>query len=345
MADDLQYEPIDGSIQESYLDSMNPALNIARGKERGVSHVNKFGENHIIDSDTTPEDIWSAGGVYVPPTANRTHQVKSSSVEDKGTLISTGTITSNEASTLIDSTATFVTDSVSVGDIVVDDTDQDHSIVLSIDSETQLTVEPWHHSEETKAGDTYRVATSAGTGAVFTHIKQGYQKDGTAITEFILMNGTTNVPTVSTYYRITRSHIHGAGSNGTNTGTITITADTDTTVTAEIAADHGQTMMAFIHVPYGKTAYVTNYYVTVYRGTKIANAMVQMQLLSNLWGNDGITIEHSAGVGASGGGFLKSFEPHKRVSQGTDIWLRCSACTDNGTEISAGLDVIFVDNE
>ena len=319
-------------------------LEVAKGKIQQHTYVNKFGENHDIDTGTTPEDIWSAGGVYVPPTANRIHQIKSSSANDAGTLIGTYTSTTYSETQLIDSGATFITDGVSVGDVVVDDTSQDHTLVISIDSETQLTIENWHHNGSSNLGNVFRIATAASTGAVFTHVRLGQQKDGTSLTEFVLLNGVTNVPTVNTYFRMSRMHIHGVGTNKTNVGNITATADTDATVTAYIEAGHSQTLIAFVHVPQGKTAYMTSYYASMYRGTKIADAMAQMQLMSNLWGADVETVEHAFSLGAASGSFVKEFKPPKKFTQGTDIWMRCIEVTDSDSEISAGFDIVMVDN-
>ena len=323
----------------------NSNLAIAKGQIDGHTYINKFGENHDVDTGTVPEDIWSGGGIYTPPTTDRTHQIVSTSTADAGTLRGTYTSTNYGATTLIDSGATFITDSVAIGDTIVDDTNQDHSIVVSVDSETQLTIEAWHHDSTSNVGNTIRIATNGGTGAVFVHIKQGYHKGSNAtFTEFVLLNGTTNVPTVNTYYRITRAHIHGVGSNKSNVGDITLTADTDATVTAFIDADHSQTLMAFIHVPQGKTAYIGSYTITMYRATKIANAMAHMQLINNLWGSDVEIVMHSTSVGATGGMVRIPFEPPLKVTQGTDLWVRCVNVTDDNSEISASFDAVLVDN-
>ena len=38
-------------------------LRVARG-EAETDWINKFGHNMAIDTNTTPEDVWSGGGVY-----------------------------------------------------------------------------------------------------------------------------------------------------------------------------------------------------------------------------------------------------------------------------------------
>jgi hypothetical protein len=78
-------------------------------------------------------------------TVGITAELKNSQVAFKArtTSISSGTCTTaNAAGTiLIDSAATFVTDGVQIGAIVVNFTDQSVASVLSIESETQLTME------------------------------------------------------------------------------------------------------------------------------------------------------------------------------------------------------------
>ena len=60
----------------------NWALEIARGNISGQSIITKFGLNTDVDTGSTPEDIWSVGGTYVPPTVARVHNIASSSASD-----------------------------------------------------------------------------------------------------------------------------------------------------------------------------------------------------------------------------------------------------------------------
>lgn len=330
---------VDGEIGETM-------LQIAQGEITGLSHTNKFGFNGNVNatvSTASPEDIWTRGGAHVPPTADRTHQIVSDSIQDKGTLVGTYTSTTHTATGLIDSGATFIADGVAVGDIVMNDTTQDHTVVTAVISETEIETEYWHHTEDTNVGDVFRIATSAGTGAAVFHVKIGWSKLGESVREFIILNGTTNVPTTKSYFRSSRAHIHGAGSNGTNVGTISMTADTDATVTLEIAPSAGQTLMAIDHVPQGYRGYITGLNVSMYRDTKISDAMAKVGLMSRLWGStdDGEVVEYYMGVSISAGGGDKEFIPPKSLSQGTDIWIRCNAATDNDTEIAAGFDLIL----
>jgi hypothetical protein len=315
-------------------------IEIPRGKVSGTYSINKFGVNPQVDTGTIPEDIWDGGGIYVPPTQDQIHDIASSSAADVGTLKSTGTITEQSITKVIDSNATFVTDGVAVNDVVLNDTSQDHSIVLSVDSETQLTVEEFHHGDGDNVGNTYRIVNPSGTGTAVLHIRQGFQKANGTITEFVIMNGTTPVPTINEYYRITRMHGHGSGSNKTNVGTITCTASVDATVTAQINPKNGQTQMAFIYIPYGETAYVKSYYATIFRTGTASQAMARIYLMSNLWGKDHENLEHAMGVSVDGGMSPKKFSPNKKITQGTDLWLRVHDVSDSASIIDGGFDVI-----
>ena len=102
----------------------------------------KFGRNSDIDGNTSPEDLWDGGGLYTGfnCTEAETLEFFSSDIEDTGALVSSGTTTGGSSTTLEDSGATFITDGVAVGDLIINDSKQFHGIVSSVDSETLLTV-------------------------------------------------------------------------------------------------------------------------------------------------------------------------------------------------------------
>jgi len=334
------------------LSHIDPALAIAEGEIAGHSHINKFGRIENIDTTDAPVDIVNGlTGLYsVLKTAARTHQCKSVSAQDIGAVRSSGTITttSTDKTELIDSSATFISDGVAVGDPVLNDTQFDHTTVESIVSETELVLVGYHDGQLSTIGDTYRVVQRTGTGTAVLHITKGILSTGYHGGEFIILNGTTNVPTVNTYWRINRCHADGTGSNDSNVGRITVTADTEGYVTAAIEIGKGQTQMAFDTVPRGKTGYITNYYGNIGRQGKTAAAMFDIELYFRKFitaNGTGKIVEHDMSVAVDGTSHSHHcFNPYKTVKELTDVWLTVSGLTDNGTYISAGFDMILVDS-
>lgn len=78
----------------SYFGSTEFGLQASRGLIPGVAVLNKYGRNPDVDTGTTPEDIWSPGGLWTAPTAARIHDITSTSANDAaaGTGLRTLTI-------------------------------------------------------------------------------------------------------------------------------------------------------------------------------------------------------------------------------------------------------------
>lgn len=66
---------------------------VALGNVPGVFAVNKFEFNPDIDTDTDPEDLWTNGGLWVPPTQARVHNVVSTNANDTSAGTGARTIT------------------------------------------------------------------------------------------------------------------------------------------------------------------------------------------------------------------------------------------------------------
>ena len=172
------------------------SIEIALGNVSGYFHVNKHGDNTDLDVGT--EDVWTAGGLWVAPTASRTHQIVSTSTDDD----------------------------------------------------------------------------SGGTGALTIEIF-GLDSNFDVQEETITMDGTTNVPTASTYTRIDTIHVITAGSGGSNAGVITATADTDSTVTAHVAIGNNHSEQAIYTIPNNKKGLMTN---MSYAIDATSNAVVDIKL-------------------------------------------------------------------
>jgi hypothetical protein len=326
-------------------------LEVAMGNKAGISHINKFGRNPSIDTATAPEDIWDGGGLWVPPTTARLHDIASSSANDAGTLVSSGIATGGSVTTLIDIGATFQTDGVASGDVVLNDTNIDHSIVITVDSETQLTLEPSHHAHRDgsvgfNSGDSYRVVTPASTGASVIHV-YGLDSNFDELEEFVITNGINNVATSSTYWRIYRMHIDGAASRVTNNvGNITATAQVDGTVTAQITIGLGQTLMAIYTIPNNKTGFMTSFSSSIFKSA--VGALANMTLRQTKFAGPngaGSIVEHYCSLATDGtSSFTRPFLPYKVFEERTDIWVRCETASANTTQITGAFDIILVDN-
>lgn len=57
-------------------------IEVARNNVSGVKYVNKYGLNEDIDTTTAPEDLWDGGGLWVPPTTARVHEITSTDAAD-----------------------------------------------------------------------------------------------------------------------------------------------------------------------------------------------------------------------------------------------------------------------
>ena len=331
----------------------DPALSIAEGEIAGHSHINKFGRARNLQKTELPVDITGISNtLYVPPTAARIHQIASTNVADAGTVVSSGTLTtvSTHHTEFIDSGATFISDGVAVGDAVLNDTAFDHSCVESITSETELVLVGYHDGNTSSIGDAYRIVTPASTGVSVVHITKGIGSDGYFAGEFIVLNGTTNVPTVNEYWRINRMHADGVGNGASesNVGTLTATADTDGTITCLIFIGVGQTQMAFDTVPRGKVGYITNYYGSLFMPAKTlsATASIAMYFRKFITANGtGKIVEHTMDIAIDGSSNVPHvFNPYKAVKELTDVWLSVRELSDDSTWLSAGFDMVEVDS-
>lgn len=179
--------------------------------------------------------------------------------------------------------------------------------------------------------------TAAGTGARTVTI-YGLDANYVLASETVTMNGVGAVATSGSYTIIHRMLVATAGSGGTNAGTITATAQTDATVTITIVIGKGQSQLGVYQVPASKTAYILNYYGSIYGGTSL-----DLELFIKPFGGV-FNLKHTLGLTVGGNSSQDySFIVPMQVTEKSIIKLTGTA-TANNTVVSGGFDLILIDN-
>lgn len=257
--------------EETPLPISDPRLQLARGHIDNYSPVSKFGANPDVDTGSTPEGMWSEGGLWcdTAPTVAQTYEIASADAAD----------------------------------------------------------------------------AAAGTGMRTVFIS-GLDSSWNEVSETVTLNGTTDVTTVNTYWRITRMYGASWGTGRVNAGKITATGTTDANVMAAIA-DNGtnQTQMACYTVPDGKTLYVDQYSASLRRNSASgANATVQLitreadaTLTSSGW-----RIRHELTVSITGGAETHRFFNPLAITEKMDVLIRVADISDDNTGMVGGFEGTLV---
>lgn len=333
----------------NYIYPADPMLMISAGLIDGHKPLYQFGRNPAVPKDTEVT-MWQVnpGGKVVFPTAARLHDIASSSATDTGTIVSTGTVDLGDDISLKDLSATFITDGVSLRDAIVNDTNNEHGIVLEVLSETELVIQT-HRGRGFTPGDTYRIINASSTGVSCVHIF-GLDEEMRDKEEYVVLSGLTPVPTARTYWRINRMSINGSpGIAGcSNDGIVTATAAVDGTITTQISAGTGSTKQAVYTVGRGNTLFLIQYDSSANRGIVTTAGMVDISLKESLFspldGGGCRTIQFRGLVVNGSSEFVHPFLPYKKVPEFTDIWMEVSNSTDAGMDVSGGFSGILVKN-
>jgi hypothetical protein len=326
---------------------------VAKGNIPGHSQMNKYGHNEAVA--TGPEDVWGGGGIYdFYFITNQTVEAVSTDVDDVGSVPSSGTATGGSLTTLIDTGANFTGDGVVVGDVVINDTNGEWGTV-NIVAATTLThttmtnassASPANNPNE--SGDSYRVATSADTGAGVVHI-EGLTDSGGGVwdvaTETIVMNGQTDVAITKTFVRLYRGFVLHAGASGMNEGDITVEVDATTNAGIFIATGDGQTQQAIYTVPSGKTGYFLKGYVGIGSGigAQTGSAVFTWRARLNNGATGVFSIKGQIEVNDKSPYWIYEYGIPVALPEKSDLLIRCDTTTKTLGVVGA-FDMVLVDN-
>lgn len=313
---------------------------VALGSLEGYSAIHKYGVNPDIDIASGFEAIWNGGGDYTgqDPIVAETLETFSSSANDTGTLVSSGTATGGSRLTLIDTTATFVTDGVAVGDIALNDTQQDSGVVTAV-TETELTFITMDGLTINVLGDGYRIVTSGSTGPAV--VKLEFLLDGNLAnetSEYVILNGVTPVDTVGTYRRHSRARTFGAAPN---VGILTTRQKTTTAnIMMVLPIGASVTLIAAYTIPADKRALFTSWFASLAKkqaSFSIARLMVRPPNCTYSVLEE--TVVASTGTSA----FQREYMvPKDTLAPGTDIKIMADSDA-NDSAVAAGFDLLLID--
>ncbi len=198
-----------------------------------------------------------------------------------------------------------------------------------------------HNIKSTSASD-----AGAGAGARTLEVFGLTDFNTKEVSEIIMLNGITDVPTVNSYAVIHRMEVLTKGATSANVGTITATGvGGGNPITAQINPGEGQTLMAIYAIPSNQTAYVTNFYLSVQ--TIQTGKEVIGKFLSNREPQNELTnfdTKHVIGIGGSGTTDAQHlFHPYK-VFKGPCIIKMQGSGDANNMDVASGFDLYLVDN-
>lgn len=327
---------------------------VALGNISNYSQNTKFGRNPEVDTGQAA-DIWDGGraalGSYdytgFSATANENLATVSSSTSDVGSLVSSGTVTTTGEKVIIDSTATFVTDGVAVGDIVLNDSRGTYGYVTSIDSETQLSVFKMQDGVigafDNISGNAYRVATTGSTGAAVVVWRRILNADlEKQVNKFVILNGTTTVTTTVDAYRCSRGKVLLAGSTGHNVGEITLNqATTSANVFCVMPATSNQTLIAADTVPKDELYLIETVQTAMsVSGGSAASAVTSLRVRPRY----GVfNTERVYELSSQGGANTDEEIGGIVLAGGTDFKLRVDSVSSNNTRVSGKIEYLEID--
>jgi hypothetical protein len=200
----------------------------------------------------------------------------------------------------------------------------------------QPTVARVHNINSTSASD-----TSAGIGAR-TILIRGIDDSFNAVSETIILNGTSNVSTVNSYVHIHLMQVLTGGSTGANAGNILATAQVDGTVTCQISIGINQSASSLYMIPVGYKGYLIKCRARM--GNSTANSESTVGLYNKPFGGV-FQLKTQMGLNNSGNSHVLLDYSHSApfILQGKSMTkLMCTNVSNNNTNITGEYDLILI---
>ena len=244
-------------------------FNIAQGIVDGKGYLVKFGRNPAITTGSTPEDVWSVGGLYTgqPDHSNAPEPVEVFSSSGNDNIFGTG--------------ATTVS-------------------ISGLD-------ENWEFVEEA-----------------------------------IFMLGVTPNPSVTSWHRVNRVKVLGAGATGSNEGVITVRHVTTTAnVFAGVGIGNNQSTILAFTVPIGQTGYIRNARIAMTR-TNGSPGAADVSIRVKEPGGVYRAIRYQTLSDASP--MVLREDGGLKLPEMSDVKVTVESISDNTTTVAGDFEVLFVEN-
>ena len=181
--------------------------------------------------------------------------------------------------------------------------------------------------------------TAAGTGAQMVQVS-GLAADYSLQSEFVSMNGTSNVATVNEYLFVNRCRVVLSGSGQKNAGNITVTGATSTNTFATIAVGESITQQSHFTVPLGYTAFTTSVVLSAYRSSGSGSRAVEADTMA--YSPDANTIFQTLRYGVSSSSAFYSTPPcPSQTSEKTTLWFQATA-ESNNTVVTSVQEILLL---
>lgn len=319
-------------------------LEMAKGEIKNHEGRKVFGVNADLSTGVVATLSDGETGLYVPPTQARIHAIVSDNVLDTATVLSSGSADeSSTLNTLTDLTATFTSDGVAAGDLVLNDTTTEICLVVSVPSENTMITSALRSPLTGKlgdafvSGDTYRIVTGLTTGSGVVLV-EGLDASFLEQCEFVIFDGTTPTNTVLSYVRM--FGLRGFGANSLKVvGTVTATAATDGTVSASILDGNNQSLTTVYTIPMNKNGYL---FADVASLAKKQSATVIVTLRAGTLNGMGYMLNRFAVSSTGTSALTPAIEFPNFIPSGTDVWMEGDSDA-NSVGVSAGYTLILVD--